>query len=591
MKNYNYFFDNYINSCKIIQKKIENRIPLVFGKNYLSPILYNYYITNQNSKFCYLVAGFNMEKKKLNINAIKLSNNIIFNSIFSKKFVEKNINLSIANKNIYIYNTSKLIDHSLFNNCIKSYDICFSVSMHNRTIKNCEYIFKLLSNIKLKKYKKIIIGNNYNLYSKKYNIENVVYKNAVIHSKNLEYISSSKVILIPSLFDASPNILYEALYLNTKPIVSQNVGIDSNVKKFVDCCNINNINLWINTIIKNINNKFIFTKKNEYFSNKNIHSLIKKMHLSKIYKTYNIAIIYDIDGWIWNKKSLIIKNKLSKYFNIKLFSYNTYKNISENEFHLIVTFEPLKERKHEFPFNNSKMLYGLTTNIDRYNNNIQKNIKKKIFKNNCFGNSFIICNNLKKYNAKEVFYAPNGVEIEKFRYTLNKNIIKTKKKLTIGWIGRDTCKSKRFDIFLNIKKNLINNYNYNNDNFIAITNSSKNKLSHDQIIIKFKQIDILLITSEFEGTPNPGLEAAASNTLIISTKVGNMVELINNKINGFLINNYKEIIPIIKNMNNNRELYIQMVNNMNNSIEKYNWSNTVYFYKNMFIKTILSTNI
>ena len=44
-------------------------------------------------------------------------------------------------------------------------------------------------------------------------------------------------------------------------------------------------------------------------------------------------------------------------------------------------------------------------------------------------------------------------------------------------------------------------------------------------------------------------------------------------------------------MNNNRELYIQMVNNMNNSIEKYNWSNTVYFYKNMFIKTILSTNI
>ena len=46
---------------------------------------------------------------------------------------------------------------------------------------------------------------------------------------------------------------------------------------------------------------------------------------------------------------------------------------------------------------------------------------------------------------------------------------------------------------------------------------------------------ILVCASESEGTPNPALEAAACGCAIVSTRVGNMPELIRDGVNGYLV--------------------------------------------------------
>jgi glycosyltransferase involved in cell wall biosynthesis len=51
----------------------------------------------------------------------------------------------------------------------------------------------------------------------------------------------------------------------------------------------------------------------------------------------------------------------------------------------------------------------------------------------------------------------------------------------------------------------------------------------------YRSLDVYLCASRFEGTPNPCLEAAACGVPLITTRVGNMPELIQDGINGFLV--------------------------------------------------------
>lgn len=51
----------------------------------------------------------------------------------------------------------------------------------------------------------------------------------------------------------------------------------------------------------------------------------------------------------------------------------------------------------------------------------------------------------------------------------------------------------------------------------------------------YYKIDVLVCTSETEGTPNPALEAMLCGVPVLSTRVGHLVEIIKNDVSGWLI--------------------------------------------------------
>jgi glycosyltransferase involved in cell wall biosynthesis len=57
----------------------------------------------------------------------------------------------------------------------------------------------------------------------------------------------------------------------------------------------------------------------------------------------------------------------------------------------------------------------------------------------------------------------------------------------------------------------------------------------------YREADILVLTSEFEGTPNVILEAMASGLPVVSVGVGGVPEIVENHVTGFLIEPYDEL--------------------------------------------------
>lgn len=86
------------------------------------------------------------------------------------------------------------------------------------------------------------------------------------------------------------------------------------------------------------------------------------------------------------------------------------------------------------------------------------------------------------------------------------------------------------------------------------------KINRDDMIGEFNNSSFLLLTSRYEGFPRVFLEAAASAMPIITTKVSGVENLIQDGVNGFIVNQ-DDLDSFVKKINiliNNRELIFDM---------------------------------
>lgn len=208
-----------------------------------------------------------------------ISDLIILNSHLSLKLFQK-IYSNYGNK-IYseIVDTSELLKKNKINiNINKVYDIIICCSNLKRNVKNNLFLIPILQNKTFDKYKKCIIGKNSHLFK---NIKNVELFDILPQNKCIEMFSKSKILLVPSLFDANPNVVKEAYYNNCLPLITKNIGYSELFPDFL-VCNSYLQEEWvykINNILDNYNNlnKVIINYKKCDFENilKSIFNNIK----------------------------------------------------------------------------------------------------------------------------------------------------------------------------------------------------------------------------------------------------------------------------------------------------------------------------
>jgi hypothetical protein len=171
--------------------------------------------------------------------ALKHTNLIIFNSDITKQaFFKIYPNVDIK----YQISDTSLIEGKK-DILPKIYDIVICCSDLKRIDKNNQFVLEILQK-NFTNYRKIIIGKNYQDYQ---DIPNSTFTDLISHTECKHYISQSKILIYPSLFDSNPNTVREALSYQCLPLISNNVGYYNYYPEYLVCKNYNR-QTWITKI-------------------------------------------------------------------------------------------------------------------------------------------------------------------------------------------------------------------------------------------------------------------------------------------------------------------------------------------------------
>ncbi len=230
-------------------------------------------------------------------------------------------------------------------------------------------------------------------------------------------------------------------------------------------------------------------------------------------------MLYDIKGWAWwYRINNISKNQPE---DILIYSARFSEEFNHKTYDFVVIFESyITEIIFKVP--KEKLIIGCSCPA-----RINDFLKALLIYKPAAG----LVNNKEMYNqvkdSYRVFYCPNGVDEELFKpgsSGINN--------LTACWAGNSR---HIIDKGLDNIKRVCNKaeiplvkYDRSEKNGIVISQTEL----RDQI---YHKANIFICYSDYEGTPNPALEALSCGLPVISTRVGNMPEIIEEGKNGFLI--------------------------------------------------------
>ena len=180
----------------------------------------------------------------------------------------------------------------------------------------------------------------------------------------------------------------------------------------------------------------------------------------------------------------------------------------------------------------------------------------------------------------DVLYMPNGVDTDFFSPAPPRKW--NPKKIRIGWVGVKKA-AKNYELIETMKPRFENlGVEFCE---IAVQKGVGKVASHQEVRSFYHGLDFYLCSSWHEGTPNPCLEAASCSVPLITTRVGNMPELIKPGINGYFIDPTSESLEQV--LSQVRELSANDMKSMRQTIRgdieaEWDWSNRMPAYHAAF---------
>lgn len=347
----------------------------------------------------------------------------------------------------------------------------------------------------------------------------------------------------------------------------------------IDCyifskTNINNNNYRIILFSKFLTSLVFFFK---YYLNLNLNFLLKK-YLEKIIKLNK----YEFWHFIFLNHKCLILIECLKQLNQKVF----------------VTFQGADIQVDQ------QINYGFRLN-KKYDRNL-KNILNNI------DHFFYISQTIKKdllnlrISENKMSYAPNSVEIEKFKKFYN--LRSETKKLRLITVARYSPKKKGYDKLFSVGKKLIEKQidfewkiigagtdkllsyeliKKNKSNFKIyknIENLNETYFPHSNLIKLYLDSDIYINLSRIESFGITFIEALASQIPIITFDTKGANEIVRNNFNGYLIKNDEDLINKIVEISKNRQIIYDMTNNLLNTILEYDLNLVTEKYKTLKYK-------
>ncbi|MBW2997924.1 glycosyltransferase family 4 protein [Candidatus Woesearchaeota archaeon] len=304
--------------------------------------------------------------------------------------------------------------------------------------------------------------------------------------------------------------------------------------------------------------------------------------LKRANKKKRIMLVANIPGWAWDRKSRAIKKYLSKYYDFDI-AYSKNKDTSFDGYDAVLLFyhvqhKRLRENLEKFK---GHIFLGVSSCFEVSKSFREGDGEKTVIelakRNNVsvfVNNKFLI--NQFKNKIDKIYYNPNGVDINEFK---TKTRIKNSSSLVVGFAGNSESKCVKgiYDIIIPAIKDLKNVS-------IKYLDKIKNPIPLKKMPRFYNKIDCYICASETEGTPNPCLEAAACGRPLITTRVGNMPELVIDGENSLFVDRTIEDIKekVIFYRDNKDKLIEHGKKIQKEIIKNWNWKKAAQNYKLMF---------
>lgn len=238
-----------------------------------------------------------------------------------------------------------------------------------------------------------------------------------------------------------------------------------------------------------------------------------------------IAILSDVRTWAWARKSEQLKKHLGDQFDIQIAHlYDAKPDPMPKGCDLYNTFEVFQARNLPagLPY-----VTGMTAHVWRTweAQHGPGTVRKWATGALAFhANSRMLEAEMRALLERPICYVPNGVDESFFRRIKPRA---SSRRLVVGWVGKPNPR-KGSSIVVEACK-------IAGVELRTVERTHRNALTPENMRDFYQDLHVLAVASDFDGTPNPALEAAACGVAVVSNRIGNMPEFIRDGVNGRLV--------------------------------------------------------
>lgn len=293
---------------------------------------------------------------------------------------------------------------------------------------------------------------------------------------------------------------------------------------------------------------------------------------------YKILIVYDIPDWAYHFRAKALMKYAPDDFSVTI-SPSFKELLQQEDFHLVF-FLPFSHVNQLTEYCNQigkKPVIITSFNVGwGYANDWLEQAREY--------SDAVIINNYQMWDKsgrlQNTYYLPNGVDRDIFKY----EVPVENRMSRLLWCGSEFHrKIKGYDDILISLKDRLKNHGLQLD-LRLVSSTGPEKYSRDQMARWYNTGAVYVCASLAEGTPNPALEAASCGCTIVSTPVGNMPELIEHGINGYIVKwDVEAFLEYALAAINNQAVLTQ---NMLKTIEAWNWAQRSKEFYSLFRKLI-----
>lgn len=282
-------------------------------------------------------------------------------------------------------------------------------------------------------------------------------------------------------------------------------------------------------------------------------------------KPHRVLVIYDSVGWAYWHRAKALQKYAPSDFQVDVGK----KFVKGYDLILLLVYNEAKNIRHRLG-KSGKLVVSFNTGYGHRHHLLPRIAKHA---------DWMIINNVECWEKSgplpHTSPISNGVDLEVF----NTKVPILKRPRKVLWTGSVVhADHKGYGKILRPLKKELARYDIELD--LRRVNSHGKKWNHRQMADWYNTGQVYVVASKTEGTPNPALEAAACGCPVVSTRVGNMPELIVDGVNGRLVNRSVEELSqaVIQTLDNVEVMSEEMVN----TIKGWDWKIRSQEYFDLF---------